>query len=421
MTTKLSKDFPPIRYFGPFAPNTGYNTAARGLLQVFRVLGLGPGQVRCVPLVTLDHTSEKAGVDDWLTPYIYPPVERDAAGNPKKTRFSLDEEPINLVHAHPFHLGQFWTGGRYNIAYTVWETDKLPVQALTDPLTQKSYTCVDAMNKFDEVWVPSQWNVEVFKACGVTAPVMTVPHALLPEVLDHALAPAGGDDSVDFYSMGTWTPRKDMQLLLTLYWGCGFNIMSGVDLQLYCTPPTQDRFQIEAHAWRAMSEYRQLKEMLPNQLGSAPCSGPQTVPVPYRKWVERHFDGDCYVTASHGEGFGLPLLEALAMGRWVIGGGPWVVELSAVAGEAVEVIPTTKGPITPAPEVKGYELGQQWWNVDHETFKEALVATRAELAEGPASLDSAILTREAFSPETIAKVVRSRLEAAADVASRSGW
>jgi hypothetical protein len=77
-------------------------------------------------------------------------------------------------------------------------------------------------------------------------------------------------------------------------------------------------------------------------------------------------------------------------------------------------------PISPMPEVAGFELDQNWW--EPQKVLDTLVhihETRDDFKT--LAMKFAPAVREKLSPESVAKVIEPLLREAVDVLARSGW
>lgn len=437
-----------IRYWCDFNPGTGFNNAARGYLQAFKRLGLDSRHIHLAPAVLSDFGATDDDLYDWTAPYTHrvsadDVVEAVQAGREPPPTWDDDKTKINIVHLSPGMIAQralvTTVGSRYNVAITAWETDKLPLrpsnrdEMLAGVAAGKSLTAAEALDEYDEVWVPTRHNKAVLEASGVRKPIYVIPHVLLPELLERPLAPPP-PGPISFYTMGAWNARKDPALLLQTYLSLGWDSTTPVDLQLYCVPPTRDTRVMMMHQMRAQADVERILEGLPDRLGAVPHGLHTSRYVPYEEVLNRHERGHFYVSASHGEGFGLPALEAAALGRGVIAGGPWVEELAEVAGALdsgglVDLLSTRKVPVTPMEECAGYEIGQNWWAVDAHELGEGMRAAYEALAGlAPDDLDyseafrCAQRVRAAYNPDTVAKeYIAARLQAIHEVLDGSGW
>lgn len=395
----------PIRIIGCLDPS-GYGAATRGIVQAMAAVGYGPEIVRFVPAIT---TSTAIGrhdelEDGWLEPYF--------------TGDRSVEDKINIVHLNPALAGIYHTavGGRYNIAYCAWETDRLPKK---EHLYHGEHrTVVECLNLFDEVWVPSTFLVDVFKNSGVTAPIFVIPHALQESLLK---LPPGkpaalkGDVRTTFYTIGSWNPRKNTAAVARAYWSCGWNPLTKTQLVLHQIPANRTEEAIFAHQDTARQELIALKEGHPD--GKDAQLNIHCTPKPY-SWVLRlHQSGHVLVSGSRGEGFGcgIPALEALALGSYVVGGGgPALEDLAAVVPGSVTVLPYQQAPVEPMAE--GFELDQMWWDVRQQDLSEEMKLLHSFVQEeGMPDPQDVEKVRDTYSPSTIGKLIQKRLEHAYDV------
>jgi len=423
-----------IRYWCDLNPGTGFNNATRGILRALKTLGLDSRHIHLAPAVLAEYGSTDEDLNDWVYPYVHRASAndivcdgelRDDAPEP----WSTDKERINIVHLTPGMLAGIgyctFVGGYYNIAVTAWETDALQIKPLNR--NGKSVTVVEALNDYDEVWVPTEWNATMFKRCGVTKPIFVIPHVLLPELLSTPLTRR--PDGAQFYTMGTWNPRKDHDTLLQTYLQAGWTPLDDVDLQIYSLPPTRAPMVIKGHQMRAEASRERILDAMADPTAAAQHGLHTARYEAYSEVVTRHQRGNVFVSASHGEGFCLPALEAAAVGNWVIGGGPWIEELARVAGDVedgglIDVLPTDIVPITPMPEAAGYELGQKWWSVRPERLLLAMRDAADALNEcsmGDSNTIAASYVRDAYGPDDVGKMLRERLTVAHEVLDGSSW
>lgn len=211
---------------------------------------------------------------------------------------------INIVHLTPENYPTKREPGKYNIGYTTWEADLLPGK------------WTDLCNLMDEIWVPSTWNVEVFKRSGVTKPIHVVPHVVpIPDMSDaHHLTMAPDNETFVFYSIFQWIERKNPVALLKAYL-TEFSPSEKVVLAIKSYRVNTSSMEQEV----IKSDIKQIKKML---------NLPQYPPImffgdlfPAEHIKGFHQRGDCFVLAHHGEGFGIPHAEAMALGKPVIATG----------------------------------------------------------------------------------------------------
>lgn len=208
-----------------------------------------------------------------LTPALFAAdAPADPAGFPTAPR---------LIAAPPHLLHRFSPDGR-SAALTMWETDTLPPGA------------VAALNRCALVVVPSRWGAECFRANGVRVPVEVVPLGYDPAVFSPAPPrPAAGVRA----TLGTAGAldegglRKNVQRVIDLFVRT-FPADPGVRLRVKITPSSPP---VRTHGDPRVE-----------------VTARSLTPAELTRW---YHGLTAFVNASHGEGFGLHLLEAMACGR----------------------------------------------------------------------------------------------------------
>lgn len=398
---------------------SGHGYAMRGLISAMEAVGIEPEQIDILPWPIY----EGELVNDWFY--------RQYMCARKRPLFRGSNH-VNLMVVHPPELARFWTAGWYNIAAVTWETDRLPKATFKTP-EGANRTIVETLNRCEEVWVPSESVKRVFVRDGVEKPVFVIPHALPRELLDRPiktkppvvapeLHPYVGPERhrdkspVCFYYVGSWDDRKNVTGLLRAYFETGWSPADPVELVLHTVPSNRTRGAKEAHAFLSQSCFEELRQALPDPY-SAPIVHLLTEPKPYSWICDLHERNHVFITATRGEGFCLPVWEALAIGNMVI------ATQGAVDGTYTYPVPSEIRPITPMPNVVGYELGQKWYEPKPEelvsAFKHAF--DRVQAGDVPIWHDIAQRVRDQVSPAGVGKLVGERLEAARKTMDATGW
>jgi glycosyltransferase involved in cell wall biosynthesis len=202
--------------------------------------------------------------------------EFEAAGIPVSSHYN--GQKVAILFHNPYGIPRI--EAPYRIIYTMFESTKIPDNWL------------DYLNAADEVWVPSKWNQEVFKAAGVETKVVPL-----------------GYDEESFKFIERKVARKERRPFTFLHYNA-FNIRKGF-----------------TEVWKAFTaEFEKtepVKLILKTTLNQSPL--PITVgeypnvevihgKVPEAELYDIMKRSDCFVFPSRGEGFGMTPLEAMATG-----------------------------------------------------------------------------------------------------------
>jgi len=184
--------------------------------------------------------------------------------------------------------------GRYRIGSATTEVNGIPGE------------WVEHCNRMDEVWVMSPFNERAFQESGVTRPLFVMPGGVdplrfNPEVQGYPLR-----DRYLFLSVFEWSERKAPEILLRAF---NREFRRHEEAVLFCkimVPPWAP-FDVPA-AVRA--------------LRLAPSGGRIVVDLntylPGAQLGRVYRSADCFVMPTRGEGWGLPIFEAMACGLPVI-------------------------------------------------------------------------------------------------------
>jgi hypothetical protein len=254
---------------------TGYATSSRALLRALDEQGVratyeylyGPGTV-FAPLEPIE-------TGDYLLDVI--------RGRPRERR-----PPVAVVYGQGDELRR--NRGHYRIGYTMLEVDGFPRE------------WVRQANRMDEVWVPSTFNRDGLLRCGLRRPVHLMPLGVDPSYFSPAVAtlPNPWGEYV-FLSVFEWGERKEPWLLLDAFNDC---FSADEPVRLVCKVMNRDPMV-------------SVKEEI-RRLGLRPSGGRISylfnVELPHYQLGSLYRSADCFVAASRGEGWNLPLMEAMACG-----------------------------------------------------------------------------------------------------------
>jgi glycosyltransferase involved in cell wall biosynthesis len=284
-----------IKYVG-FNDSTGYSIAAKNLVASLR--------------------QESATV--YWTPVSY----GASASNPYSVPQITEGYQNVIIHLVPEYYPKWLEFERAQYAkskkiwgYTTWETDKIPRH------------WKDLLNIMDGIFVPCNWNMAVFRECGVKTRIEVLPHisqfqGKIPEVLPSpelkSLIERIGKRFV-FYNIGVWSERKAPWLLMEAFLS---EFKSDEPVVLVIKTGKQD-FANYKRKWsrpwsfvpgKAASAFRTIMKSVTN--------GPEVIHVDEEMsdndiaWL--HKTGNCFVSLAHGEGWGLGSYEAAWYGKPII-------------------------------------------------------------------------------------------------------
>ena len=184
-------------------------------------------------------------------------------------------------------------GGTFKIGFTMLEVDGLPKE------------WVRQANLMDEVWVPSSFNMQTFRDSGVEVPIRVVPLGIHPAYFSPSIASRKLDNAFTFLSNFEWGERKAPEILLRAF-ADEFSRSESV-----CLICKVNNFDPSIDVRNKVSELR------------LPSNGGRTVFL-LNKIIDHYQLGalytsaDCFVLPTRGEGWGMPILEAMACGLPVI-------------------------------------------------------------------------------------------------------
>ncbi len=223
---------------------------------------------------------------DRLAPVVVHPWDHEAAS----TRWDLEEGPgigLGPWEQMPSTLG------RPRAAAVVTETTRVPAARLA------------LVEGADQVWAPTAWGVRVLEASGVEAErLRVVPYGVDAERFRPGTRRRGG--RFRFLAVGKWERCKGLPLLVRAF--CReFTHRDPVELCLLSHNPYRPDLDLDAEIARVVREE-----------GADPPPIRRLDPVPDERLPALYRGADAFVLPTRGEGWGLPILEAMASGLPVL-------------------------------------------------------------------------------------------------------
>lgn len=364
-----------VKYVGSVLDSSGYAAAARNYIVALNKTG------------QVDLTVGVASFEQVKT--SHGPLQQEVTSLINKQIIP----DIQIIHLTPENFPSWKLNNCYNIGYTVWETDTLPDK------------WVPLCNSMDEIWVPSDWNVEVFKNSGVTVPIFCVPHgfSLPPEQpLTNAKLPIP-DDCYAFYSIFQWIERKAPLHLLTAYF-TEFRPEENVVLLIKSYRlNTSQKEQAAIREQVKMVKQSTNLHSFPKLLFFGDLLTAEEMDALHRR-------GDCFVLPSRAEGFSICHAEALTYKNPVIGTN-YSGNLQFMNKENSLLVDAHKTP-TMGMLFNNYHAGMNWSHPHIDDLKKCMRWAYEHQEEAKEmALRGLQLISEEFSWEAIGRLILNRLKA----------
>lgn len=282
-------------------------------------------------------------------------------------------DEVVVGHLVPEYLPRLrsWCGDEaFLVGHTAWETDRIPAH------------WAECLAVADLIVVPSAFSSAAFAAAGLDVPIEVVPHVAPP-------APRPGRSRFDdldpgrhvFYTIGEWTPRKALEATVEAY----LRAFRGDDpvLLVVKTTPRDPRAPEPASAGRAGrgSAAFAVAQLLARHPDHAPVSLITDV-LSDDEIAGLHARGDCFVSLSRGEGFGLGAFDA-AIGETPVVVTGWGGQLDFLAGSPY-LVDSCLVPVEDPLGFPSFTRDQRWAEADLDHAAALLRRVVAEREEAVA-------------------------------------
>ena len=226
----------------------------------------------------------------------WPFTEPEESGDPRLNEIRKRPRPahppveVTYAAANVFHRNR----GAYKVGFTMLEVDGFPAD------------WVRQANRMDEIWTPTEFNRRGLIESGVKKPVHLVPLGIDPSCFhpsgDRIPSPSG--DFV-FFANFEWGTRKAPEVLLPVF----NRTFSSTDTAILVCKIINRNAAIDV-----ANEIRAL-ELSPH---GGRIYFLHNLDIPHDQLATLYRSADCFVSPARGEGWGLPVLEAMACGLPVI-------------------------------------------------------------------------------------------------------
>ncbi len=208
--------------------------------------------------------------------------------------YSYEEDfvpDVNLVFAevdHYLYYQDFYDNNIPKIAYTVWETTKLP-----DNFYNK-------LQEFDELWVPTKWQKDCHIEQGYQEHKLKVVNEgvnsdlFIPKKINR-------NKLMKFLVVGRWDYRKSTEDIIRT-WINTFDKNENVELVL-----SVDNFDNPQDKYKSTKERLEAYKLQDNRISIVSYTDRNT-------YINRLKTSDVLLSCSRGEGWNLPLIESMACG-----------------------------------------------------------------------------------------------------------
>lgn len=225
-----------------------------------------------------------------VMPLDEPPLSDSYVVNMVRGR-EFEKAPIQVVYAQGDVFER--NTGKYKVGFTMLEVDGLPDE------------WVRQANLMDEVWVPSSFNARTFHEAGVKVPIRVVPLGVSTAYISPKILGRKSENYFTFLSVFEWGERKAPDILLRAF---SDEFSSSEPVRLVCKVNNFDP---------SCNIANQVADLNLRKGGGQIVIAQNQILQQYELGV-LYRSADCFVLPARGEGWGMPILEAMACGLPVI-------------------------------------------------------------------------------------------------------
>jgi autotransporter strand-loop-strand O-heptosyltransferase len=276
-------------------------------------------------------------------------------------------DPMDHYMFHDNHKG-------YNIGYNVWETTEYP----------KAF--FNLIHKYDQFWVPTKWQKDNLVKQGYPQDkVKIVPEGIDPEVFKPAAKKPA--DKFTFLLFGKWEYRKATEEIVSAF------------LEVF-----KDHNDVELIASIDNAYKFETGKMIEEKLKHLKLTGNNIKLLhfpPASEYLDHLQQGDVFISCARGEGWNLPLIEAMACGIPSVYSN-WGAQLEFAEGKGS---PVKIDKEIPAANPETPDLVGNYCEPDWADFRKVLLDSYVnnKALKEKALVDSLII-REKFTWENASKI-----------------
>jgi autotransporter strand-loop-strand O-heptosyltransferase len=260
-----------------------------------------------------------------------------------------------------------------SVLYNVWESTEQPM------------AFIDKLKLYDQLWVPTEWQKAASVAQGIPEEfIRVVPEGVDPEIYK----PGETDNSgtFNFVHVGQWQERKSTREICEAF--------------LKAFPDASDvRLYLSADTLFPSDTFSSTEE----RLQAYGLADSRIIPVHFEErdaYIKRLQNASCFVSCSRSEGWGLPIIEAMACGIPAIVSG-WGGTTEYAKDALLVRVPDTK---KPHGIYGNWDVPGEWGEPDYEHLVEVMKDAYVNHAiHREKALKTSDMIRTKFSWEAAAK------------------